>query len=205
MITRRTLLQADLLTGALGRYARLSAAAAGSDYRALVCIFLFGGNDSNNLVVPLDGARFDAYTSIRKALALGQQSLLAVDTPGGPFGFHAKLAAFKTLFDAKKLTVVANVGTLVEPVTRAVSRPAGRFASTSIFSFRSASRVAKHLGRYPRDHGVGRSVGRPATRAERAFNVSDVHLRVGQYAAGRGQGDARRHGYTRRAAWFAGL
>src|SRR5215469_1628074 len=44
------------------------AAQSVSDYKALVCVFLFGGNDSNNLIVPMDSARFNAYTSIRGSL-----------------------------------------------------------------------------------------------------------------------------------------
>ena len=119
MITRRYLLQAGLAATTFGRFSRLSAAVAGSDYRALVCVFLFGGNDANNLIVPLDSARFGAYTNIRKALALDQKTLQAIDTPAGPFGFHPKLTACKSLFDSKNLAVVANVGTLVEPLTRA--------------------------------------------------------------------------------------
>ena len=45
-------------------------AQSGSNYRALVCVFLFGGNDSNNTVIPMDDANFQAYTSIRGSLAL---------------------------------------------------------------------------------------------------------------------------------------
>ncbi|MCC6586714.1 MAG: DUF1501 domain-containing protein [Bryobacterales bacterium] len=119
MITRRHLLQAGIAATTLGRWPSVSAAVAGSDYRALVCVFLFGGNDANNLIVPLDSARFGAYTNIRKALALDQKSMQAVDTPAGPFGFHPKLAACKPLFDSKNLAVVVNVGTLVAPLTRA--------------------------------------------------------------------------------------
>lgn len=119
MITRRYLLQAGLAATTLGRFSRLSAAVAGSDYRALVCVFLFGGNDANNLIVPLDSARFGAYANIRRALALDQKALQAVDSPAGPFGFHPKLTACKSLFDSKNLAVVANVGTLVQPLTRA--------------------------------------------------------------------------------------
>ena len=45
-------------------------AQSGPNYRALVCVFLFGGNDSNNTIVPMDDANFKAYTSIRGSLAL---------------------------------------------------------------------------------------------------------------------------------------
>lgn len=127
MITRRSLMRVTLGAGMglassrLGRLGRLSAATApGYDYRALVCVFLFGGNDGNNLFVPLDQPRFDAYTTIRKTLALSSTALLPVQTVTGaqPFGFHPKLVEVQKLFTAGNLAVVANVGTLVAPVTR---------------------------------------------------------------------------------------
>ena len=67
-------------------------AQSGPDYRALVCVFLFGGNDSNNTVVPMDDASFKAYTSIRGNLALSTASLTAPVTSvsGAPYAFHAQ-------------------------------------------------------------------------------------------------------------------
>src|SRR5579862_406375 len=96
-------------------------AQTGPDYRALVCIFLFGGNDSNNTVVPMDDTNFQAYTSIRGNLALTQAMLTApVSTASGaPYAFHGKLAEVASLFSSKELAVVANVGSLVQPLTRA--------------------------------------------------------------------------------------
>jgi uncharacterized protein (DUF1501 family) len=93
----------------------------GPDYRALVCIFLFGGNDSNNTVVPMDDTSFQAYTSIRGNLALTQALLTApVSTASGaPYSFHGKLTEVASLFSSKELAVVANVGSLVQPLTRA--------------------------------------------------------------------------------------
>jgi uncharacterized protein (DUF1501 family) len=93
----------------------------GPDYRALVCVFLFGGNDSNNTVIPMDDANFQAYTSIRGSLALPSASLTPTvySTAGAPYAFHAKLAEAASLFSSKELAVVANVGSLVQPLTRA--------------------------------------------------------------------------------------
>lgn len=92
----------------------------GPDYRALVCIFLFGGNDSNNTIVPMDGASFQAYTSIRGALALSSSELTApvASASGASYAFHAKLAEVASLFASKELAVVANTGSLVQPLTR---------------------------------------------------------------------------------------
>jgi uncharacterized protein (DUF1501 family) len=93
----------------------------GPDYRALVCVFLFGGNDSNNSIIPMDDASFKAYTSIRGNLALSQSNLTAtVDSiSGAPYAFHDKLAELQSLFASKEMAVVANCGSLVQPVTRA--------------------------------------------------------------------------------------
>lgn len=93
----------------------------GPDYRALVCIFLFGGNDSNNTVIPMDDASFQAYTSIRGSLALPASALTppVTSVSGAPYAFHGKLAEVASLFSSKELAVVANVGSLVQPLTRA--------------------------------------------------------------------------------------
>jgi uncharacterized protein (DUF1501 family) len=96
-------------------------AQSGPDYRALVCVFLFGGNDSNNTVIPMDDTNYKAYQSIRGSLALSGSSLTPTVTSntGAPFAFHAKLAEVASMFSSKELSVVANVGPLVQPLTRA--------------------------------------------------------------------------------------
>ncbi|HLK19026.1 MAG TPA: DUF1501 domain-containing protein [Bryobacteraceae bacterium] len=96
-------------------------AQSGGDYRALVCVFLFGGNDSNNTVIPMDDVNYKAYTSIRGSLGLSGSDLTAPVTSvaGAPYAFHAKLAEVASLFASKELAVVANVGSLVQPLTRA--------------------------------------------------------------------------------------
>src|SRR5271157_5948825 len=69
-------------------------AQSGPNYRALVCVFLFGGNDSNNTVVPMDDASYKAYTSIRGSLALSGSDLTPIvnSVSGAPYAFHAKLS-----------------------------------------------------------------------------------------------------------------
>jgi uncharacterized protein (DUF1501 family) len=125
MFTRRGFIQigaASVGSLALRPFGMLPALAqSGPDYRALVCVFLFGGNDSNNTVVPLDDANFKAYTSIRGSLALTPASLTKTvnSAAGAPYAFHAKLAEMASLFSSKELAVVANVGSLVQPLTRA--------------------------------------------------------------------------------------
>jgi uncharacterized protein (DUF1501 family) len=94
--------------------------------RALVNLNLFGGNDSNNMIVPLDPAQYAAYASARGPLAIPRSSLLPIDAPrlGAQFGLHPKLAELHGLFQTKALAFVANVGDLQRPMTRA---DVGRF------------------------------------------------------------------------------
>jgi uncharacterized protein (DUF1501 family) len=94
---------------------------AASDYRALVCVFLNGGNDGNNMVVSLD--QYASYSSARAAstLAIPQASLLPV-TPangGGSYGLHPNMPEMQARFNEGRLAVLCNVGPLVEPLTRA--------------------------------------------------------------------------------------
>jgi uncharacterized protein (DUF1501 family) len=93
------------------------------DYKALVCIFLNGGNDGNNTVVPNHTAGYAQYNAARGAqgLAIPQASLLPITPPsiGLNFGLHPNLTELKTLWDQQKLGIVANVGTLTQPLTRA--------------------------------------------------------------------------------------
>ena len=91
---------------------------AASDYRALVCIFLNGGNDGNNTVVDL--GQYSSYASARGVdLAIPQANLLPVlPAGGGAFGFHPNLTQLRDLFNQQKLAVIANVGPLVEPLTK---------------------------------------------------------------------------------------
>ena len=86
-----------------------------NDYKALVCIFMFGGNDANNTVINLDN--YANYASIRGPLALPQSDLLPISPQGGGnYGLHPSLTGLSTLFQNNALAVVCNVGTLVEPI-----------------------------------------------------------------------------------------
>lgn len=93
---------------------------AATDYRALVCIFLNGGNDGNNVVVDLN--QYSSYSTARGVdLAIPQASLLPVSPiTGGSYGFHPNLTGLRDLFNPpfQKLAVISNVGPLVEPLTQ---------------------------------------------------------------------------------------
>ena len=94
-----------------------------SDYKALVCIFLSGGNDSNNLIVPTITSEYDNYAAIRTpVLAIPQGALLPItplNSDGHEYGFHPCCSQLQSLFGAGKLAVLFNTGTLVYPLTRA--------------------------------------------------------------------------------------
>jgi uncharacterized protein (DUF1501 family) len=124
MQRRNFLLHAGALAGtaALGQMGLFAARAApADDYKALVCIFLVGGNDSNNMVVPIDSAGYANYALVRSDLALPQAQLLPLQEAGGVlrYGFHPALPGLQGLWTAGNLAVVANVGTLVQPLTKA--------------------------------------------------------------------------------------
>ena len=92
---------------------------AASDYKALVCVFLNGGNDGNNMFVSLD--QYTAYSNARfsAGLAIAQSDLLPVSpVSGGSYGFHTNMSGMRDLFNQGKLAVLCNNGPLVEPLTR---------------------------------------------------------------------------------------
>jgi uncharacterized protein (DUF1501 family) len=115
---------------------RIAAAATGpGDYRALVCVFLYGGNDGNNVVVPR-GAEHAAYVAARGGLALPQSVLRPVaSTPDGrQWGLHPALASMQSLYNQGRAAIVANVGPLVGPLTRAEYEAGSRAVPPQLFS-----------------------------------------------------------------------
>jgi uncharacterized protein (DUF1501 family) len=138
MKNRRTFLKqlaaAGIGVGGLGAWSdlqRIAAAAsvgsgpkaAGEDYRALVCLFMFGGNDGNNMVIPTSATEYQQYATGRTpTLALAQASLLPLtvaNTPGRTFGMHPAMTGFQGLFNQGKAAIMANVGPLRAPTSRA--------------------------------------------------------------------------------------
>ena len=98
----------------------MAASTTPTDYKALVCIFLLGGNDANNTVVPLEPAEYASYAAIRGGLALTQTELLPIQPArnGGSYGLHPGLIRLHQLWQQGKLGIAANLGTLVEPMSR---------------------------------------------------------------------------------------
>ena len=99
----------------------IGAAAPFSDYRALVCLFLHGGNDAFNMLVPRSDAEYAVYAQSRQNMAIEQAALLPISpsTPdGADYGLHPVLGGIKALFDGGRAAFVNNVGPLVEPTTK---------------------------------------------------------------------------------------
>jgi len=140
--SRRTFLKAAAAGGvayALGRtantgFAQMTGVGGFSDYKALVCVFLFGGNDSWNMLVPTSAAEYNAYARSRGAgtsssLAVERAGLLPISVTGAAasdptYGFHPNMPELRDLFSAGRLAVLPNVGPLVRPTTKEQYRSA---------------------------------------------------------------------------------
>ena len=103
-----------------------AAAFTATDYKAIVCVFLYGGNDYGNTLVPFDNANYAKYAAIRTGIATPQASLAATvlapatPLPGGmQLALAPELAPLKSIFDAGRMAVQLNVGPLVQPTTLA--------------------------------------------------------------------------------------
>jgi uncharacterized protein (DUF1501 family) len=153
--TRRVVLQRAMHLGAMGVAAPLAinlaamgeaAAFDNTDYKALVCIFLYGGNDYANTVVPYDDANYNLYSSIRGGgpgqtvggIAYGRDQLSATAlTPVIPqtltdnlqYALAPQLTGLKSLWDAGRLAVQLNVGPLIQPTTLAQYLSTNRVAN----------------------------------------------------------------------------
>ncbi len=135
-------------------------AQSGPDYRALVCVFLFGGNDSNNTVIPMDS--YSAYQSIRGSLALTSSELTAPITSAGRAAHFISRQArrdrepvFKQGAFRRRQCRLAGAAS----DTRPVSKPAGPDSVESFFAFRSAARLADCHRARSQPHRMGRARG----------------------------------------------
>ncbi len=127
--TRRDFLQWNLALaatlapglGMVNAMRPIHAASVSGGYKALVCVYLAGGNDSFNMFVPYDGTAHTNYATARQNLAIPTADLLPVspDSGGGiRHGFHKNMPGAKNLFDTGSMGVVSNLGTLIEPITK---------------------------------------------------------------------------------------
>ena len=115
-------------------------------YRALVCVFLFGGNDSNNMIVPFTTTGYNAYAAIRGAqsaggLTLPQSALLPIPDKSGSatYSLHPQMSGLQGLWNQGKLATLFNVGTLIKPATKANYQITGA-APPNLFSHEDQQR-----------------------------------------------------------------
>jgi uncharacterized protein (DUF1501 family) len=113
---------AAAFTAGVARFSLINAFAQGTDYRALVCVFLAGGNDGNNVIVPTTTTEYNQYAAVRNSsgLAIAQGALLPIMplSVGSGFGLHPSLVELADLWTRQKLSIVTNVGPLTQPLTR---------------------------------------------------------------------------------------
>lgn len=120
--SRRDFLRAATISATASPLGWMQALAATTeDYRALVCVFLSGGNDGNNLLIPADADTYATYVASRTSLALSAGGVAplgsAASQAGRSYTAHAALAPIAPLYQQGKLAFVANMGTLVAPMT----------------------------------------------------------------------------------------
>jgi uncharacterized protein (DUF1501 family) len=91
------------------------------DYKAMVCILLAGGNDSYNMLVPMDPQAYKAYAESRSNMALPTKNLIALDpslTGGIPYGLHPAMPELEDLVSSGECIFINNIGTLVAPTNK---------------------------------------------------------------------------------------
>jgi uncharacterized protein (DUF1501 family) len=137
-VNRRTFIKSASLAAAgsaaglrpFGALNALAQSAAG--YKALVCVFLYGGNDANNTLIQFDTNGYANYSSVRGPLALPQNQLLQLSAAPG-FALHPNLPDIQALFNSNAAAIVTNVGTLIEPTNR-TQYLAGQTVPSNLFS-----------------------------------------------------------------------
>ncbi|MBZ5601317.1 MAG: DUF1501 domain-containing protein [Acidobacteriia bacterium] len=103
------------LKSAIGAAGFANATAARRDYKALVCLFLRGGNDGSNMVIPVATSvqNYETYKEVRGSLSLPRGSLLPIETQSGDvYGLHPRLTALQSLFRRGRAAIMANVGVI---------------------------------------------------------------------------------------------
>jgi uncharacterized protein (DUF1501 family) len=150
-------------TAALGQFMASAAMADTSSYRAMVGVFLFGGNDAWNMVVPTD-SRYDTYASQRSGIALAKDSLTPLT--GTAFGLHPAFAPLKTAWDEGALSAVLNTGTLYQPLTKALYQSRADLRPLNLMSHEDQQN--QWQGMRMRETNTNGFMGRILDRAEKA-------------------------------------
>jgi uncharacterized protein (DUF1501 family) len=136
--------QLSLMNSVLAAASSCPSYAPVDDYKALVCLFLVGGNDSFNLLIPSDAARYATYSTSRSGpapfgMAIDQGTLIPVhpdtlDAAGDAYGLHPSCAELATLFENQKLAFIVNAGTLLQPTNKTQYQTPGTPLPPQLFS-----------------------------------------------------------------------
>ncbi len=187
-LSRRSFLKAGAGLGALaafGRPGRAFATTAG-DYKALVCIYLAGGCDGNNMIIPLDAARYGAYAAARGAMAIAPNKLAPTTFShgGSPYALHHGLPKLTSRLVEGRAAMVLNMGNLLTPLTRNEYLQGIKPPPSNLFSH-SDQMVQIQTGGVPREDSTGwggrlldvvsagaTSLGGISTSSQAAFIVS---------------------------------
>lgn len=158
---RYSLATALAATGVLATQ-RASAASTSGAYKALVCLYLAGGNDSHNWLVPVDAEGHSDYRESRGNLALALTQLRAITSTGQAngraFGMPLELEPLRTLYEAGRCAWVANVGALNRPMTKA-DFLAGRHLPYRLFSHNDQASIWQSLQPEGAQAGWGGTMG----------------------------------------------
>jgi uncharacterized protein (DUF1501 family) len=199
-MNRRDFLTAASYAGAASMipYARLAHAVGPfSDYKALVCLFMYGGNDSHNTIIPL-GAEYDAYAKGRTSLAMANNisgadnpadsifkrplnAITPSNMPGRSFAMHTSLKKTSALFNAGKAAVISNVGPMTQPTSKVQFLNGGIALPPQLFSHSDQQSYWQSL---TGDLGVSGWGGRMADLMEAAAVNGNSPLSIGISLAG---------------------
>lgn len=147
----------------LGRSAAMATPVSG--YKAMVGVFLFGGNDGWNMVVPTDPTRYQAYATTRvSSLVLSQAALVGL--AGSTYGLHPALAPLQQIWNDGALNLVLNAGTLFRPLTKAQYQASPELRPVNLMSH--ADEQAHWQGLRARDVNADGFMGRLTDRAASA-------------------------------------
>lgn len=145
---------------ALGQLARTASAAPNGSYRAMVGVFLFGGNDGWNMVVPTD-SRYAGYATSRGTVALAQGRLTPLE--GSPYALHPAMSALNSVWAEGALGLILNAGTLHAPLTKDLYRTRADLRPTNLMSH--SDEQAHWQGLRARSDNCDGFMGRLADRA----------------------------------------
>jgi len=153
---------------------------AAEDYKAIVCVLLAGGADSHNMLVPTTSEEFSMYQNIRGDLALEAtqlQEITPANTGGKTYGIHQAMPRMKQLFDQNKMSFVANVGTLIEPVANKAEWDAG-LKNIPLGLFSHSDQIMQWQTSVPQDRSAVGVGGRMADILKDMNSIQEISMNI---------------------------